>query len=292
MPILCSFTLRPVPVAVCGEPAIPAQPSKLLIDAVTTLEACKSISAKIVHEVYLFDKHLVGSGSYWGQRRGGDHRMRMELKVRLGRQTSSLVQVCDGSFLWTRKKLPNEDKLTRLDVARAKAGLKRAKELGRPASMGMLPGIGGLPRLFRGLHGTFDFTAVELGTWGSTKQPVWKIEGQWKPHVLLQILPAQKATIESGQPPDLSKLPPHLPDRVVVFLLARKDLFPFRVEYRRTLPEGPDSDRLTSRTLVAMELSDIDINLPLDPNHFIYNPGQLDFTDATPSFLKSLQVEP
>lgn len=267
---------------------LPVQADKLLDSAVTGLESCNSISAKIVHEVYMYDKHLVGSGFYLGQSKGPDYLMRMELRIQLGDQTSSLVQVCDGHFLWTRRKLPDSDRLTRVDVARARAGLQRVKQAGRPGSTGVLPGIGGLPKVFRGLRRTFNFTTVEKGTWGEMKQPVWRLQGQWKPGALAKALPEQSAAIQEGQPADLSKLPQHLPDQVVVFLLAREDPFPFRVEYRRTLPDTLESETCTSRPLVTMELTDVDINLPIDPDRFIYNPGELDFSDETDRFLQSL----
>ena len=109
------------------DPAIASQADKLLGSAVTGLESCNSISAKIVHEVYMYDKHLVGSGFYLGQSKGPDYLMRMELRIQLGDQTSSLVQVCDGHFLWTRRKLPDSDKLTRIDVTRARAGQANRK---------------------------------------------------------------------------------------------------------------------------------------------------------------------
>lgn len=266
------------------------QPGKLIVDAVKTLEACRCVSAKILYEVCLYDKHLIGSGTYLGQWKDADYLLRMELRIQLGDRTSSLVQVCDGPFLWTRRKLPGSDKLTRLDVARAKAGLQRSREMGIPGEMGILPGMGGLPKVFRGLQRNFEFTTAKRGTWGQLKQPVWKLQGQWKRRALIKVLPDQKAALEADQPVDLRRLPQHLPDQVVVFLLARDDPFPYRVEYRRTLPRSRGSDAAKSRPVVTMELSDIDINLPIDPERFVYNPGGLQFFDETNKFLKSLRA--
>jgi len=210
--------------------------------------------------------------------------MRLELKIQLGQQTSRLVEVCDGQWLWTRQNMPYDDKLTRINVAQAKAGLEKARKAAGPGNTKMLPGIGGLPRLIRGIHESFDFDTVTLGSWGEGKQPVWRIQGRWKPPVLAKMFPGKKAAILAGEIQDLGSLSPHLPDRVVVYLLAQETPLPFRVEYWRTTPEsGSDG-----RALVTMELGNIQINQPIDDERFIYNPGNRGAADVTEKFLQSL----
>ncbi len=259
-----------------------AESGKALLEAaVRTLEAHNSVSAKIRQEVNLFGKRLFGSGSYWEQRQGPNHLLRLELKIQLGDQTSSLLQVCDGRFLWTKCKLPDKEELGRIDVARARQALEQAGKIPGQGNLGVLPGLGGVPRMLRGLYAAFDFTSAQPGRWGKHKRPVWRLEGRWKPEQLVKLLPDQKQTIQAGNFPDLSKLPEHLPDHVVL-LLGQEARFPYRIEYRRT-------DGCATRVMVAMDLYDVDINVPIDPNRFVYNPGDLKYSDETDRFLESLK---
>jgi len=256
---------------------------------VKAIDARSSVSAEILQEVALFEKRLVGSGQYWEQRRGPIRLIRLELRIQLGEQTSSLVQVCDGKYLWTSRKLHGDAELTSIDVAKASRGLKQAAEGPRKGKMGVLPGLGGLPKVLRGLHGAFDFTVAEPGRWGQEKRAVWRLRGQWKPPRLIEMLPDQRQAIESGNPPDLSKLPSHVPDHVVL-LLGQDDLFPYRIEYRRTTSttKATRSDALESRPLVTMQLFNVILNAPITLDHFDYDPGDHQYDDRTDEFLESL----
>ena len=82
---------------------------------------------------------------------------------------------------------------------------------------------------------------------------------------------------------DLKRLPEHMPDRVVL-LLGQDDLFPYCVEYRRTI-DGKDVK------LVGMKLFQVNINVPIEPSFFLYNPGKQGFVNETDEFLKSLEAD-
>lgn len=270
-----------------------SQAQAILLSAVRTLEGRNGVSAKIRHRIDLFDKQLVGSGVYFQQRAGSDHLIRLELRIHVGNQQSSLLQVLappnpDGHYLWTYRKLPDEEKLSRIDLVRAARALKKAETMPGRGTEGMLAGFGGLPKLLRGLQAAFDFDAAQPAR--LDRLPVWTLQGHWKPDRLAKILPDQKAAIEAGQPADLSKLPDHLPDHVVL-MLGQEDLFPYRIEYRRGIArkEGREKD---SRALVTMELFDVKLDVPIDRTRFIYNPGNTSFVDETDSFLSSLGTAP
>ena len=289
-----SGPVAPAPTVEVPAPAIEvpagvgAQPQALLAAAIRTLEGRDSISAEIQQEVDLFDKQLVGSGIYLEQRRGPLRLLRMELKLPLADRASSQVQVCDGTYLWIYRSAGEKiSDLSRIKVDEANRALEEAEATAGPADSGLLPGLGGLPKLLRGLHQTFEFTTADRGTFDGV--PVWRLQGRWKPECLLDLLPDQRKTLEAGKLPNLELLPEHLPDRVVV-LLGQDDLFPYRFEYRRSLPnkEGKSPDE-TSSPLVTMQLYNVQINTPIDPNRFIYNPGDLEPTDATDAFIKSLK---
>jgi len=317
------------------------QAREILQAAVRTLDSRDCVSARILQQVDLFDKQLVGSGVYLQQRVGTDQLLhvreplplaplagrgggaylppvqeapplpplggrgaggerswdrlliRLELRTQIGDQQSSLLQILSpptpaGHYLWTYCKLPDEERLSRVDLVRAAQALDKAQHTPGLGTEGMLSGLGGLPRLLRGLQAAFDFSSAEQGHFG--RLPVWRLQGQWKPDRLAKILPDQKAAIEAGRPPDLVKLPEHLPDRVVL-MLGQDDLFPYRIEYRRGIPEKAGG-RNDSRALVTMELFDVKLNVPIDRNRFIYNRGSTDFSDQTESFISSLGATP
>lgn len=255
-------------------------PQALIREAVQQLERHTSIAADIRHEIDLFGQRLSGSGAYWEHRMAGDPRTRLELKIRVGDATSSLLQVCDGTHLWTYRKLLDEPTLSQVDVALAADRLRRAATAPGRSHGATLPGLGGLSRILRGLEGAFEFTSPEQGHWGKEKRPVWRLVGRWKRSWLSRLLPGA----DEKTPVDLSRLPEHLPDHVVV-LLGQSDLFPYRIEYRRQ--SGSDS-----RPLVTMQWYDVQLNAPVDPNRFIYHPGDLKPVDRTQEFLDSLIERP
>ncbi len=219
--------------------------------------------------------------------------VRLELRIKVGDQVSSLLQVLApptpaGHYLWTHRKLPGEVKLSRIDVVRVAKALQKAEHGPGSATEGVLLGLGGLPKLVRGFRAAFDFDSAERGHFDG--RGVWRIRGQWKPDRLAKMLPNQKAAIEAGEPPDLSKLREHLPDHVVL-MLGREDLFPYRIEYRRGIGETAGG-RNESRALVTMELFDVKFNVPIDRRRFLYDPGNAEFSDETSSFINSLRIAP
>ncbi len=292
----------------CGGPTDPADPvvaplgseagsaarsraAAILKAAIETLESRASASAGIRQQVDVFDRQLVGSGEYFQQRAGTEQLIRLELRILVGDRPSSLIQVAapptpKGRYLWTYRKLPEKETLSRIDLSRVAEALKKAPPLPTAGSDGVLTGVGGIPRLLRGLQASFDFHSAEQGRFGGLA--VWRLQGQWKPERLAEILPDQKEAIEAGEPPDLSALPGHLPDRVVL-MLGEEDLFPRRIEYRRGIA-GRTGRQGESRSLVTMELFDVKLNEPIARTRFIYNPGKAKYSDKTDSFLSALRA--
>ena len=133
-----------------------------------------------------------------------------------------------------------------------------------------------------------SFHTLEQGRWGKRKQPVWRITGQWKREQLARVLPDQKEAIVKGAAPDLSKLPPQVPDQVVL-LLGQDDLFPYRIEYRRQIPQKDAAPgESASRALVTMDLYEVSLNVPIDPAQFGYQPGETEIVDQTDAFVQSM----
>ena len=266
--------------------AIPkVNPQVLLQTAIQTLLSHRSVSAEIRSTVSLFDQQLIGSGIYLEQGQAENRQSRLELTLKgADDQKSSLVQVVDGRFLWTYRKVLDKAELRQVDIGRVYHVMERSNKAPL-ADTRALPGLGGLPRLLQNLDASFDFTSAELGLWGKRKLRVWQLEGHWKPEALARVLPKQKEALSAGKPVDLAQLPPHLPDRVSL-LLGQADHFPYRIEYHRGSPLR--EDKSPRPPLVDMELFQPVINAPIDPHRFIYNPGDQEKINATDSFLESL----
>ena len=194
-------------------------------------------------------------------------------------QVSSLLQVCDGKTFWNYCKLRDQGTLTRLDAVRAARALAQAAAGPNRNFTSLLPGLGGMSKLLRGLDANFRFVTVQEDGLGALR--VWKLKGGWQTAQLINLLPKQKDAIQHGKPADLSRLPPYLPDRVVLWL-GTADLFPRRIEYRRgTAKPGDPSDAGEDRALVTMDLDGLTFNAPIDPARFYYNPGNVEAVDQT-----------
>ena len=263
----------------------------LLEQAVLALESRRSVSAKIRQSIDLFGKRLFGSGTYAEQQSNRQMRLRMEMRVQLGERPSSLTQVCDGRYFWTYRDLGAGGSVSRVDLARVNRVLEESGQIPQPGRIDQWPGLGGLPKLLRGLNKAFDFDSVEETQLGG-QLPVWRLRGRWKPDNLAKVLPEQEDAIRSGKPVDLGKLPGYLPDHVVLFL-GTEDLFPYRIEYRRREANGKNGkNRPEDRPIVTMDLFEVNLNVPIHPTRFIYSPGDREFSDQTDRFLERLGLNP
>jgi hypothetical protein len=281
-----------------GQPASPASPvagqaeaeaDALLGRAVVALENCHSIAAGLSCQVDLFGKQWGGGGDYWEERSGPFPKVRMELKIPLGDKTGAMVQICDGRFLWTYRRLIDDEKLERVDLARVAAVLGRRAVAASDSPIIGTIGAGGLGGLLRELQRDFRF-GIDRQT-ELLGVPVTILRGHWLPERLATVLPDQKDAILRGGKPNYRKLPRHLPTSVVVMLGAR-DLFPYRIEYRRDDAQrasGWDEGASDSvRTMVSMQLEPR--NEAVGPAHFECKPGGIDVADVTEAFIKRAQA--
>ena len=266
-------------------------PETLVRQAISALEGHRSITARIRQKVNLFDQELFGAGYYMERRTGGKLQFRMELSIQADadQEPSSLLKVFDGRYLWTYRNLGGSESLGRIDVEHVSQGLEESGKIVELVNLGKWPGLGGLPRLLRGLNLAFNFGTIEAEPVSLRNQMAgWKIVGLWKPDQLVKMAPNLKESIEAGNVIDADDLPAHLPNSVVL-LLRQKDLFPYGVEFRRVHKGSPAAN--ADYEGVTWELLQVELDGPTKPAWFIYNPGDLDYADQTREFLKSLGVE-
>jgi hypothetical protein len=237
---------------------------------------------------------------------------RMDLRVQIHDRTAMWKQVCDGKFIWTESRVPDEEKtlaradgepgystrLDRVDLAEAleKQGLVRDSDA-PPAGA-----VSGLPQLLRTLAGVFDFApprSILMRSPDGKWVDVWLLEGQWDPGVLGELLPEQGRAIKLGAI-DLGLLPPRMPDRVKVYLGQKRsgpwlgaltsdrppppDLFPFRIEYGR---QDAETDEVAQ--VLNLEVYDVVFDDDkLRPDKFTFKSSRK-HRNATSRFVRALQ---
>jgi len=260
----------------------------VLQKAIIAVESLSSVTAQVRHRVDLFDNQLVGLGSYSEQRSAKGLELRLELVFQLGDDNkSTLTQVCSGQYLWISR---DRDPPRRIDLARVAKAIGERGGFARPGKIGNWPGLGGLPKLLRGLNANFDFTFIEE-TRLDDQLPAYRLQGDWRQEKLSKTLPDQQRASRAGTPADLDRLPPHLPHYVVLYL-EKQGLFLRRIEYwRRPSAKTREQGTQKDRTIVSMDLFDVVLNAPINPARFHFDPGDAKPIDQTNAFLEELGLK-
>lgn len=271
--------------------------------AVRNLYTLDAIECKIRQRVDLFGQQLTGIGRYQQLGNGPDRKLRLELKFQIDDRVASLQQVSDGRFFWVRQDLMGEPDLSRVDLRFVRETLEQNRDIPPSAAQKYWTALGGLARLLAGLREQFAFDLAHPRQFDGA--PVWVVAGVWKPEALETIAPEAAATWKAkGQCP-IERLPAHLPDFVVVVLGqdARVPLFPYRIEFRRTIAgslrvsgdegRGSESSEASDTSeLTSIDLFEVNPKANLDPQQFVYNPGDQEVRDDTEKFLHRLTGQP
>jgi hypothetical protein len=234
---------------------------------------------------HLLGQQLVGSGSLVQLRSSRGLLLRMELRIPVGEQLTSVTQICDGRRLWILRRLADSEVLSYVELRHVEEAVKAAPDRMRADAASSVLASGGLPRLLRQLEANFDFDAAPLRQAALGDVPVWIAAGRWQPLRLVGFLPEQRQGIEAGEAPDLSKLPPHVPHFVTV-TVGQDDLFPYRIAFLRQ--QEPGENQSQEEPLVVIEFFEVEIGAEVDPRQFDYDPGPMSAVDHTDLFIQSL----
>lgn len=266
----------------------------LLRQAVAQLSATGSIEAKIRQRIDLFDRELIGSGSYAQQGAGVTTQMRLEMRMRAESAATELLQVCNGETLWTFNAADGQRTLRRVDVDRVldalrgdSRGLRATTSIAAPSI-----GLGGMPWMLEGLRQNCRFEEVRSERLGDVD--VHAVYGTWRTEKVLSLLPEhEQKRIAAGGKLDVARLPPHLSDRVVIYL-GRDDLFPYRFDYGRTQPltekQSAAGETPTTKTIMTLEFYEVRFGRPIPRERFYYKPGQ-GAIDDTERYIARLKAE-
>jgi hypothetical protein len=250
---------------------------QLVAEAANRLAQEPALAAKIRQRADLFGQQLVGSGSYHQVSRGAKILVRLELKLQVAGQLTSLQQTSDGEIVWTRRNAGDRRTISYVDLRRVRRAISEAGD--PPAVSPEAIAQGGLPKLLRGLDRNFTFDPPREAILG--RVPVWVLRGQWKS--------ASRAASPRPEPSS-----PQRPDSVTL-ALGRDEfvpLFPYRIEFaRRDDPQGKQTGSTSDasqRPIVVMEFFEVRRSAELDHKAFVYQVGDQPVEDHTELYLQRL----
>lgn len=291
-----------VPTATSAPAAPPAtraalpDPQQLLTGSCRMLARQKSIVAKVRHRATIYDRELIGSGEY-AQGPELARLLRYELRMQVDNRVVNLLQVADGRHLWISSLLKDEPEIQRIDIDRVLAATDAEAAAAPSADPYRQLGLGGLSQLMASIAKDFQFNKVFHSQLDGL--PIYGIEGEWKAEALTTLVPKSKGKEVAGRTPT-DAMRPHVPDRVVVYLGA-DDLFPYRFEFRRSVPPqkaaGQNVDvavagERASKPLLVLEFFQVHFDVPIEERLFQFSPGIYRVADITDKFLTSRKAVP
>ncbi len=244
-----------------------AEAAEILLEPIT-------LQARVRQRVFLFNRRLTGSGTYYQAQARDRVVSRLDVKLPMADKVLVLQQINDGDYLWTQRDLDKRTTIGRVDLRRV-----RNSPVGANLTPAQQLAMGGLVQLLEGLHAHFEFEdprAAQLG-----ELPVWVLHGRWRG------ASGEGASGEGASRGGETSMP-QVPDSVVL-LLSRSDslpLFPFRVEYaRHRLGADGQSTRVP---IMAVDFFEVRVGVELDGRLFTFTAGDRDLNDDTERFLREI----
>ncbi len=278
-------------------PPVTTDGQELVARAATVLASQPRLEANARQQINLFGQQLSGPGYY--AQFGADKldttyattAARLQLKVAIGGEVTKFQQACDGRFLYTQWELPDEKRLTFIDLQRVHQAAQESKSAASLAMTTNWMALGGLPGLLRQLSDNFQFTAPQEGVLGKENVPVWKVAGSWRRDRLAEMIPSQRADILAGKPIQWDELPPQLPHSVVLTLSRDQPfpLFPYRVVYNRHVVATTNSKRnVIAQPVLILELYNVRQRASMQASEFNFKPDDQELIDETEDFILRL----
>jgi len=264
-------------------------------EVLATLVRRTNVTARLRYQSRLKETTLTGTGKFWQQGVGNQHKTRWEMQTQVAGKTASYVQIFDGNHLWTDRTLPSGRKVHRLDSARLQSQLaKTTKQQGnnglrqsewQPLLMAS-QGQGGLAEMLADLLRRYSFSPPRLSQLNGLQ--VYALVGQWRQAELEKLWPDMKQDVNFSDWPE--QLPHH-----VLLLVGRNNWFPYVVEHRRfddaLLANSAIGDRPTQDPLLRYEIFEVQFAAAMDERLFQFKPGDIDWTDETTLVVGRLRSE-
>lgn len=253
---------------------------RVVAAALAGLARAPSITARVRQLVRVGNMVLKGSGRYIQSGTGEEQRYRYETTLNTTSEEFEMLEVCDGLFAWSYRKLgPQPAQVERVDIRQVRDRLTALQVADRTDISSHL---GGIQRPLARVRQWFRFTTVTSALMDEV--PIWLVEGAWDRESLALILPGQAEQIRSPAGIGPADLPEGVPWSVRLSI-SKRELFPCRIEWL-AIP-GPRPVGFAPPEVVAvLELYDVRIGEPVDATAFVYKPateGLLDTTDTAVS---------
>ena len=268
-----------LPAEVGSTASLSASGQGLVQQAIKELVKQECLQAEIRQQVDLYGHHLVGVGRYRQFFVAGQRHLKLELKLQVDHQVSSMSQVSDGRHFWTRLDLPHETSLSRIDLRRVQETVAQQSLTDPVAQSSMWMALGGLPKLLQGLESHFKFSRPQAAQW--QEKSVWVTEGTWKPALVEHYWESHRS------------MPEYVPGRVQLVLARDPNirLFPYRIRFWKS--DGvEEKDVVSEKPMMTIEFADITHPSFFTKKMFQYQRGDQVVIDRTDTFLKHLRNPP
>ncbi len=232
----------------------------------------RTIQARLIERVSIGGRKFRAEGTY---AQAPELKLRLELEVTVGSgkaaHQSSLLEVCDGTILWTRHIIGTDSKprITRRDVRQILGATSKNPQAVLTAELG----LGGLPALLASLERSMVFrTQQDKEINGKT---FVMIEGSWNDAYLERFRSISK----------VQALPDHVPDLVRIYfepglLFPRRFLFLKQLRNQETFVE-----------MMELDLVDIVLNGHIEESQFDFVPPDGTFpVDITNAYLNQISA--
>jgi hypothetical protein len=265
------------------------QAERIVASSLAKIGRAESVAIKLRQRVRIGNRVLVGAGRYLQAGQGEDQRFRFETKLTcesrafgIEPESFEVTEVSDGLFCWLhRRNGPDPSQLFRIDLQRVRG---RLTELGVADPADVAPYLAGLQRSLWWIRQWFRF--AEAAPAEIEGRPVWIVEGHWPPGAVPLFPPARA---EADKRPG-GVQPEELPDGVpwiVRLAVGRSDLLPQRLDFLavpgpRPVAAGP------VEVIMALEFLEIELDGPVDPTAFYYQPASEELIDLTDALVRTI----
>jgi hypothetical protein len=255
----------------------------LLRNARDRLYGYRSVRARLTELAQFGERRFTAEGRYVA---GPFPTLRLEFEVRLGDTVGSLLEVCDGQVLRTRKEVRKaapagapapptpQVQVTRKDVQQILNATRRG-DTPPEAVLSAELGIGGLPALLASLERTTDFDVQRKDEHQGRSYVV--IQGQWKPDYLEKLKAQLGAAVQTAAM--------FVPDQVRVYF-DQETMFPTRILYLKQASATPR----TFRPMLTLEFTDVVLNEEVNPEEFRFPLRGIDEVDETSDYLRMIEA--
>lgn len=280
-PALSPFERPPAVLAGAGEGAPDVEKSAVL------LRTTRQLQCAVRCRTEMSGLSAVGAGTYAQSEVGDRRRIRLELDLSVGENLrAEFLQVSDGDVVWVRKRLPQKETLERLRLQRLKKEISVDDAAVDPR---IQIAEGGLSRLLFEMNEAFAFGPPRQDTLEG--EPVWVVEGLWKPERLETRYPSIAESLSLKKVVSLASLPERTPTGARLYLRRTDPLkyFPHRIEFTRQETSHPQSP---SRPLLQYDLFEVRTPTTIDDGLFSFDPQDQPYVDKTDAFRDKHFPEP